>query len=306
MEKLQFEIVDVFTSSRFSGNGLAVIKNGETLSDQQMQAIAREFNLSETVFILSPDNKAHSAKVRIFTPAEELPFAGHPTVGAAVVVALSQLGQGDDDIPSHEDAIVILEEGIGIIRAGVRFRTGKAPFAEFDLPRQPVEMDNLPTNDELSMVLGLSSTEIGFENHQPSCFEAGMPFVFVPVRDLEVIGNAIANAAAMEKLLGNKRREIFLYCRETVKNDSSFHARMFAPLLGINEDPATGAAVAAFAGVVMKYDQPARGTKNYIIEQGIEMGRPSEIYLELIIKDGLKNVRIGGPVVKVASGTLQV
>ncbi|MCF6200037.1 MAG: PhzF family phenazine biosynthesis protein [Hyphomicrobiaceae bacterium] len=305
MENLQFEIVDVFTSSRFSGNGLAVIKNGEALSDQQMQAIAREFNLSETVFILSPENKAHSANIRIFTPAEELPFAGHPTVGAAVVVALTQLGQGDD-IPSHEDAIVILEEGIGTIRAGVSFRTGKAPFAEFDLPRLPVEIDNLPTNDELSMVLGLSSTEIGFENHQPSCFEAGMPFVFVPVRDLEVIGEAVANAAAMEKLLGNKRREVFLYCRETVKNDSSFHARMFAPLLGINEDPATGAAVAAFGGVVMKYDQPARGTKNYIIEQGIEMGRPSEIHLELIINDALKNVRIGGHVVKVASGTLEV
>lgn len=304
MEKLQFEIVDVFTSSRFSGNGLAVIKNGEALSDQQMQAIAREFNLSETVFILPTANKAHSARARIFTPADELPFAGHPTVGTAVTVALDQLGNAVD--PGHEDALVVLEEGIGPIRIGVRFRPGKAPFAEFDLPRLPRELDNLPSNDELSMVLGLSTAEIGFENHQPSCFEAGMPFVFVPVRNLDVIAMAVADSTAMQKLLGEERREIFLYCRETMKNNSSFHARMFAPLLGITEDPATGAAAAAFAGVVMKYDQPPGGTKNYIIEQGMEMGRPSEIHLEIIVDNGLKNVRIGGHVVKVASGMIEV
>ena len=111
----------------------------------------------------------------------------------------------------------------------------------------------------------------------------------------------------MEKLLGTQHQEVYLYCRETVKRTSSFHARMFAPTLGIDEDPATGAAAAAFAGAVMKFDQPSRGTKNYIIEQGVEMGRASEIHLELVVKDeGLKNVRIGGHVVKVASGVLEV
>ena len=304
MTQLQYEILDVFTSTRFSGNGLAVIKGGKALTDPQMQAIACEFNLSETVFVLPAQNKAHSAKVRIFTPMDELPFAGHPTVGTAVTVALDQLGGGMQ--PDHQDALVVLEEGIGNIRIGVSFRPNKAPFAEFDLPRLPVELEGLPTNDELSMVLGLDNAEIGFENHQPSTFEAGMPIVFVPVRNLDIIGKAAVDTTAMEKLLGPERREIYLYCRETIKNSSSFHARMFAPQLGIMEDPATGAAAAAFAGVAMKYDQPPRGTKSYIIEQGMEMGRPSEIHLEIIVKDGLKNVRIGGHVVKVASGTIEI
>ena len=303
MTQFQYELLDVFTSDRFSGNGLAVVKDADGLSDQQMQAIAREFNQSETVFILKAENKAHSARVRIFTPADELPFAGHPTVGTAVLVATSQLG---DVSSSHEDAIVVLEEKVGPIRIGVSIRPGKQPFAEFDLPKMPVEMEHTPTNDELSLVLGLSSSEIGFENHQPTCFEAGLPFVFIPVRNLEVIGRAVADAQAMGKLLGTEHREIYLYCRETVKNKSSFHARMFAPLLGITEDPATGSAAAAFAGVVMKYDQPSGGTNNYIIEQGIEMGRASEIHLELVVNEGLKNVRIGGHVVKVASGVLEV
>ncbi len=301
MTRLPYEIVDVFTKTRFTGNGLAVVKNAENLSDRQMQAIAREFNLSETVFVLPTGNKAHSAKIRIFTPAHELPFAGHPTVGTAVLVAMNQLGEAST---GHEDAIVVLEEKIGPIRIGVSFRPEHPPFAEFDLPGMPVEREQVPTDDELSLVLGLSTSEIGFENHRPSCFDAGMPFVFVPVRNLDVIGRAVADPSAMEKLLGSERREIYLYCRETMKNGNSFHARMFAPLLGVPEDPATGSAAAAFAGVVMKYDQPSGGTKNYIIEQGFEMGRPSEIHLEIVVSGGLKNVRIGGHVVAVASGKI--
>ncbi len=303
MTQLHYELLDVFTNTRFSGNGLAVVKGAGDLSDEQMQAIAREFNQSETVFILPTQNPAHSARIRIFTPAHELPFAGHPTVGTAVMVAINQLGT----VSGQEDAIVVLEENVGPVRIGVSFRPDKQPFAEFDIPKMPSEMDHTPTNDELSLVLGLATSEIGFENHRPSCFEAGMPFVLIPVRNLDVIGRAIVDEKAMEKLLGTEHQEVYLYCRETVKRTSSFHARMFAPTLGIPEDPATGAAAAAFAGAVMKFDQPSRGTKKYIIEQGIEMGRPSEIHLELVVKDdGLKNVRIGGHVVKVATGVIEI
>ncbi len=302
MTQLHFELLDVFTTSRFSGNGLAVVKGAGDLTDQQMQAIAREFNQSETVFILPTQNPAHSARIRIFTPASELPFAGHPTVGTAVMVAINQLG----NVSGEEDAIVVLEENVGPVRIGVSFRPDKQPFAEFDIPQMPVEMEHTPTNDELSLVLGLPTSEIGFENHRPSCFEAGMPFVLIPVRNLDVIGRAIVDEKAMLKLLGTQHQEVYLYCRETVKRSCSFHARMFAPTLGISEDPATGAAAAALAGAVMKFDQPSTGTKNYIIEQGVEMGRPSEIHLELVVKDGLKNVRIGGHVVKVASGLLEI
>lgn len=302
MTQLHYEIFDVFTSTRFTGNGLAIVKDAENLSDQDMQTIAREFNLSETVFILPTDNKAHSAKVRIFTPATELPFAGHPTVGAAVMLASERI----DINEGENDAIIVLEEGIGPVRVGVRVRPNQAPFAEFDLPKMPIELDDTPTIDELSMVLDLSTAEFGFENHHPSRFEAGIPFTFVPVRDLATIAKAKANGAAIEKLLGAGRSSVYLYCRETMKAANSFHARMFDPLMGIIEDPATGSAAAAFAGVVMKFDQPSGGKKNYIIEQGFEMNRASEIHLEIVADDGLRIVRIGGHVVKVAEGLLTV
>ncbi len=302
MTKLPYEIFDVFTTTRFSGNGLAIVKDADGLTDRQMQAIAREFNLSESVFILSPRNPAHSARIRIFTPSNELPFAGHPTVGTAVMVARDQLV----DVAGNEDAIVVLEEEVGAIRIGVSFRPGKAPFAEFDIPGMPTELEQVPTRDELSLVLGLTTSEIGFENHKPSCFDAGMPFVFIPVRNLDVIGRAQADLQAMKKLLDSTHLHFYLYCRETVKSNCSFHARMFAPALGVAEDPATGAAAAAFSGVILKFDQPPGGTKNYIIEQGVEMGRESEIHLELVVDDGLKNVRIGGHVVSVASGLIRI
>lgn len=301
MTQLHFEIFDVFTNTRYKGNGLAVVKDAQDLSDTQMQAIAREFNQSETVFVLPPENDAHSAKVRIFTPGTELPFAGHPTVGTAVMLASDRFGK----ISSEEDAIIVLEEGIGPIRIGVRMRPDNTPFAEFDLPKIPVELSDTPSLEEVSLVLGLTNSEIGFENHHPSRFDAGVPFLFVPVADLTTIGKTKADCAAMEKLL-DPQTMIFVYCRETEKNGSSFHARMFAPMHGIAEDPATGSAAAAFAGVIMKYDQPSGGTKNYIIEQGCEMGRASEIHLELVVDDGLHAVRIGGHVVKVAQGTITV
>ena len=302
MRQFSYEIFDVFTSRRFTGNGLAVVKDADGLSDQEMQAIAREFNLSETVFLLSAENQAHSARIRIFTPLTELPFAGHPTVGTAVKLASDRYG----DVSKEEDAIIVLEENVGPIRVGVRLRPDEAPFAEFDLPKMPIELPDVPTIDELSMVLGLTNGEIGFENHQPSRFDSGMSFVFIPVRDLDAIGRARVESSVMSKLLGPERRSVYLYCRETQKRSHSFHARMFAPLNGIPEDPATGSAAAAFAGVVMKYDRPSGGTNNYIIEQGYEMGRDSNIHLELVVNGDLHAVRIGGNVVKVAAGTLNV
>lgn len=302
MTQLRFQTYDVFTKKRFSGNCLSVVSGADVLPEGVMQAIAREFNYSETVFVLAPRNKAHSARVRIFTPESEVPFAGHPTLGAAVMLGAERLGE----VTTEEDAIVVLEEGIGPIRVGVRLRPGQPPFAEFDLPKLPKEIPDVPSTEELSMVLGLTNGEIGFENHRPSRFEAGLPFVFVPVDDLNVMDKVTVESSALKRLLGRDRGMIYLYCRETQRASSSFHARMFAPLHGIPEDPATGSAAAAFAGVIMKYDQPSGGNKSYIIEQGFEMGRPSEIHLELVVDGGLRNVRIGGSVIKVAEGKLSL
>ena len=182
----QFHILDVFTDTPFTGNGLAVVMDADGLDGTRMQAIAREFNLSETVFVLKPQQPAHTARVRIFTPAKEMPFAGHPTVGTAALLAELKASAAQAD----GDALVVLEEEIGIVRVGVRLRAGAAPYAEFDAPRLPEDGGTAPAADDLAAALGLIPAEIGFENHRPSRYSAGNSFVFVPVASLEAIGKA--------------------------------------------------------------------------------------------------------------------
>jgi trans-2,3-dihydro-3-hydroxyanthranilate isomerase len=300
--RLVFHTLDVFTQTRFGGNPVAVVHDADRLDAGAMQRIAREFNLSETVFVLAPQNAAHSARLRIFTPFVEMPFAGHPTLGAAASLAeLKAAGDGEE-----REALLALEEGIGIVRVGVRLRQGGA-FAEFDAPRLPEEMAAPSDIDGLAAMLGLIPSEIAFENHRPTVFGAGNAFLFVPVRTLE----AIAKARVIEPrwsayFSGRQLVGAFLYTRQTVHTTSAFHARMFAPHFGVPEDPATGSAAAAFAGVVHRFDELPSGTHRRVIEQGYEMGRPSEIALSLITEGArLTTVRIGGHAVRVSEGTIE-
>lgn len=298
--QLTYYTLDVFTEHRLAGNPLAVVTDGAAALDTAgMQAIAREFNLSETVFVLPTEKPAHSAKVRIFTPSRELPFAGHPTIGTAVLLA--ELREGT----TSDEALIVLEQTVGTVRVGVRLRNG-APYAEFDAPKLPVEAGLLPPADRLAAGLGLQPNEIGFENHKPSCFAAGNAFAFVPVASLEAMARAQPqfphwNAAFEEQgLVG-----AFLYSRQCAHTTSSFHARMFAPASGVPEDPATGSAAVCFAGVVKHFDALPDGSHRRIIEQGYEMGRPSEISLTMEVDKGkLGNVRIGGHAVRVTEGRM--
>lgn len=302
--QLAFHTLDVFTDRRFGGNPLAVVRDADGLSPDEMQAIAREFNLSETVFVLKPENPAHSARVRIFTPLKEVPFAGHPTVGSAVLLATLKAPAG---VASH-DALVAFEQTVGIVRVGVRMRPGQPPFAEFDAPKLPKEAGALPPLETLAAGLGLIPSEIGFENHRPSCFAAGNAFAFVPVASLDAIARARINgehwnrAFEEQGLLG-----CYVYTRQCQHTASAFHARVFAPAAGIPEDPATGSAAVAFAGAIQHYDQPPDGVHKRAIEQGYEMGRPSQLQVTLTVEHGkLTNVRIGGHAVQVTEGTLTV
>jgi trans-2,3-dihydro-3-hydroxyanthranilate isomerase len=302
--RLDYHVLDVFTDKRFGGNPLAVVLDADGLDGERMQAIAREFNLSETVFVLTPQNKAHNARVRIFTPTAELPFAGHPTVGTAALLA--QLKSSAQ--PGPGDALVVLEEGIGTVRVGVRLRSGAAPFAEFDAPKLPEEGAALPPTDRLAGALSLIPAEIGFENHRPSRFAAGHTVAFIPVASLEAIGKARVASHHWETVLkGQGLLGAFLYCRQTVHTTSSFHARFFGPDFGVPEDPATGSAAVGFAGVIQRFDDLPDGQHKRIIEQGFEMGRPSLITLALEVAGGkLHAVRIGGHAVRVAEGTIEV
>ena len=294
-------IYDVFTDQVLCGNPLAVVHDAEGLTDQQMQAIAGEFNLSETVFIFEAERPAHSAAIRIFTPRNELPFAGHPTVGTAVCLASDRLAGADG---LFQDAVIVLEETIGAVRCGVQI-DGTSGFAEFDIPQLPVRIDSEFDKSEIAEAVGLKPAEIAFENHRPERWSAGVEYDFIPVHNLNALASASPNAAVWNEIMGE--RGAYLYTRETVGHNHHFSARMFWPGSGNDEDPATGSAAAAFAGVVHRFDGMPDGDHGFIIEQGFEMGRPSKIYLECTANGGqLKRVRIGGHAVKVAEGTLDL
>lgn len=300
--RLKFHTLDVFTHEQFCGNPLAVVLDADALDMPTMAKIAREFNLSETVFVMASAKPAHTARVRIFTPAGEVPFAGHPTVGTAALLAELR----SPETNGERDALIVLEENIGTVRVGVRQKPGIAAHAEFDAPKLPEPTAGVPPTDLLSAALGLIPSEIGFENHRPCAYSAGLPFVFVPVQSLEAMARASVHMAHWGAAFGNAHAP-FLYTRETAHATSSFHARMFAPNLGVLEDPATGSAAAALAAVIVRYDSPRDGLHKRVIEQGFEMGRPSFIELSMVVEGGkLVTVRIGGQSVRVTEGTIEV
>ncbi len=295
----RYEVFDVFTDRPLAGNPLAVVLEAEDLDDEAMQKIAREFNLSETVFVRPAENPAHSAAIRIFTPARELPFAGHPTVGTAVCLAAARFGA-----PGEHDAVIVLEEKVGPVRCGVKI-SDSTGFAEFDCPKLPERVGKGAQKEFAASALDVSPADIGFENHVPTFWSAGVPYHCVPIRNMAALAKARPSRANWVSAFGGEAA--FLYTRETEGHDHAFRARTFAPELGIDEDPATGSAVAAFPGAVQEFDAMPDGEHPAIIEQGFEMGRPSLIRLEFTVAGGeLSNVRIGGNAVRVATGTLAV
>jgi trans-2,3-dihydro-3-hydroxyanthranilate isomerase len=301
----RYEVYDVFTDEVLRGNPLAIVHDAEGLDDDAMQRIAREFNLSESVFVLPANNAAHTALVRIFTPDYEMPFAGHPTVGTAVALAQKRFGNVAED----QDALIILEEQIGPVRCGVKLgKTGA--FAEFDLPKLPKRVAYNYDKIAIAKALRLEPAEVGFENHVPSIWDAGVPFLLLPIHGLAAAGRIRIDQAAMAEVaprIGHRQLPVYAYCRETVRHDSHFHARMFVSDDGTWEDPATGSATAAFAGAIHAFDEPLDGVLRLSLEQGYEMGRPSRLQLELDIVDRqLAGARIGGSAVKVAEGQLFV
>jgi trans-2,3-dihydro-3-hydroxyanthranilate isomerase len=297
----RFQTLDVFTETALAGNPLAVVLDAEGLDDARMQAIAAEFNLSETVFVFEPRNAINSARVRIFTSKRELPFAGHPTVGAAALIAQ----QRASDLLAAQDLRIVLEEPIGDVVCVARRRKGQALAAYFELPKLPERLHaEPPSTAEIASSLGLEPQDVGFDGHEPSLYSAGAPYLFIPIRSLDAIGRA---APGIMPWATKDGPATYLYTRETARQGSAYHARMFASAWGVTEDPATGSAAAAFAGVAQAFDRPRDGEHMLVIEQGFEMSRPSLIALGLTIEDGaLASATIGGSVVIVSSGSLDL
>lgn len=296
----RFVTLDVFTAERFAGNPLAVVLDAEGLDDAAMQTLAREFNLSETVFVLPPADGRHRAALRIFTPARELPFAGHPTVGTAVLLALRDETQADAQAFG-------LEERVGIVPCVVETSGTDRGYARFRLPVLPEALEEGVEVASAAWGLGLDPAEIGFDRHMPSRHSAGAAFTFVPVNSRDAVARARPVSDAFAQAFGAEGPGVYVYTRETVETGRQFHARMFgSPAIGIREDPATGAAAAAFAGVLMQFEPLGDGEHSVEIEQGYEMGRPSLISLQIIIREGaLASAEIGGAAVVVSEGEIE-
>ncbi|MGX5734491.1 PhzF family phenazine biosynthesis protein [Bosea thiooxidans] len=293
----RFVTLDVFTTRRHAGNPLAVVLQAEGLDTEAMQAIAREFNLSETVFVLPPERPEHRAALRIFTPGTELPFAGHPTVGTAVWLALHDEAEGGGT------EMLVLEEKVGAVACAVEVTGSHAGHAAFTLPRLPEAVGTAPAAGLLAPALGLDAGEIGFGAHRPGIFSAGVPFLCIPLASRAAVAHARPDMGRWQDALGASAA--FVYSHETAEAGHHYHARMFAPTLGIAEDPATGSAVAAFAGAIIAHEPPGEGDHRFVIEQGYEMGRPSQIVLEMSVRGGaLVSARIGGSAVVVSEGVL--
>lgn len=298
--RLSYVLLDVFTDHRFSGNPLAVVLDADALADDEMQKIAREFNLSETVFLRAPRDAANSARARIFTPQRELPFAGHPTIGAAGLLA-------ERRAPEHlarHGVVIALEEEIGLLRCDAHRGRDGITYVEFAAPAQPLPCGPAPICEMLAAALSLDIDDIGFDAHAPSFFSAGAPFVFVPLRSREALNRARRAAPQFETAMTGALGA-FLYAKDTIDPANAIHARVLANGLGFDEDPATGSAVVAFAGVAMAFERPDDGAHQLFIEQGYAMGRPSRLTLRMRVENGaLVQTILGGQMTRVAEGTL--
>lgn len=291
-----FFTLDVFTDRLFGGNPLAVVLDADDLSAQTMQAVAREFNLSETVFVIAPSDPSNTARLRIFTPVRELPFAGHPTVGTAVL--LGQL--------ANNDAPLILEEGVGPVTVQLKSVEGPAPYAQFQSQVLPFEEPSAPDNDLLAKALGLTPEEIGFGDFTTGFFNAGNKFLFVPVKSRDALKKAVPNTALWPQVLAGERFGVYVYCASE-GDEVDFRGRMFARHASVIEDPATGSAIAAFPGAIHKAQKSVDGAYNWNMAQGEDMGRPSLIRFGAnVSNDKIMSVYVGGNAVRVSRGELDI
>lgn len=301
MSEYRFYTVDVFTRTTFGGNQLAVLPLAQGLSGRAMQAIAREFNLSETTFVLPPTHEDATRKVRIFTPSAELPFAGHPTLGTAYVLAANGFVEAGCDE-------VVLEEGVGNIRVTMARETDG--IGRLDLfPARLPELTSSPVEPEIiAEILSISTHSILDGVWAPSVASCGLPYLFVTLRDRASLARVSLNRAAWETSL--RRTDgamLYMICLEPELEGSHIRARMFGPGVGVEEDPATGSAAAALAGYVTRGFGKTDGVHDWVVEQGFEMGRPSLLHVRAIVESGtITQVRVGGSVVAVSHGAIQV
>lgn len=292
--KLAYLLLDVFTRERFKGNPLAVVPKADGLSDAQMQMIAKEFNLSETVFFCKPSSERNTAALRIFTPYQELPFAGHPTIGSAVVLGLQ-----------HRLSAVRMEEKIGLVTALVDRLDKSSGEARFSLPKLPGRIGEIDDTLGIAQVLGIDVEDIGCDLYKPAVFSAGVPFHLVPVRNADVLRRLSINHALKSRVFIHDRHAVYIFTLTPAEPHNDIAARMFG--MGLGEDPGTGSAAAALIGLLAENQPYATGQSDFVLRQGHEMGRPCRITLQLRKEDEqLVHGAIGGHAIVVGEGLLDL
>ena len=297
--KYTYYICDVFTNKRFGGNQLAVLPDARGLNDRQMQQIAREFNFSESTFVF-PADEGNTRKVQIFTPTREVPFAGHPNIGTAFVLATAgELGEID------ESTQVVFEEKAGLVRISIH-KSGQGIIScEFKAPQIFSLGKELPA-EMLAEALCLHASEIVTDIHPPIVASVGLPFVMVELRDRSILQKANINPNGFQRVAEQGvMPDIHLYVQSNDEFD--IRTRMFAPHDGVPEDPATGSANCALAGLLSHFHESASGKFDWRIAQGVEIGRPSLLQARAEKKaDKVLSTWIGGGCVMVSEGNIYV
>ncbi len=288
--RYHFYTADVFTDRSFGGNQLAVLPDARGLDDEQMQAVAREFNHSESVFVLPPEDPAHTRRVRIFTPGAEVPFAGHPTVGTAFVLATA------GHVPVREGHNqIVLEEGVGPVSVRVEVVEGRAAFCQLTAARAFELIGEAPSPSALAGMLSLEAGDIGDAGYAAQFASCGLPFLYVPVADVHAVERARLNLDRWESVLTDAPSDLVYVFALGGSEGVEVHARMFAPSMGVPEDPATGSAATSLAGYLATHSGLQDGTLRWVVEQGLEMGRPSLLHAEADLAAGVVTAtRVGG------------
>jgi trans-2,3-dihydro-3-hydroxyanthranilate isomerase len=298
---------DVFTDRRFGGNPLAVFPQAAGLTEAQMQAIAREFNLSETTFVFPPETPTGTRRVRIFTPTSELPFAGHPTVGTAYVLAA--LGE----VPiAGETTTVMFEEGVGMVPVTIQSRAGRPVSSELSAAQLPEFRPLDASSEALAAMLSLTAADVvpiawttpdgPGQPLTPQGVSCGMPFAIIPVRDVAALGRSRLRRELWEQMFAHQWTQE-IYVLAPGQGDADWQVRMYAPSLGIDEDPATGAAATALGGYLGDRAPRTSGTLSWMVSQGSEMGRPSRLRVSVDRQAGaIAAIRVAGSSMLVSSG----
>lgn len=299
---MRYHLLDVFTATPFGGNQLAVFPDARSIPEGALLPITREFNFSEVTFCYPSEDPSHSARVRIFTPGGEIPFAGHPTIGTAVALALREGALAGDE------GTIILGEGVGPVHVTVRRETATRAWGELSVVKLPEIGPQSPTLNTLAEILSLDANDLVGGALSPQAVSCGYPFLLVPVKSKQAVERARVRVDRWEQTLkGWWAPEILVAAKDPSGGEQHWHARMFAPGINIAEDPATGSAIAAFGGWLASKDARTDGTFSWTVAQGIEMGRPSQLAVSADkVAGAVTAVRVSGHAVLIGEGRLQL